>query len=100
MSKPTLVYAVMLVACAGGMWGILRAGATLSAVTDLTGTWTIDGGPLGPVPGGPESLGGHFTVEQSGRFLRVHFERGRMLDLKAVVVPSGAVTQPTPVEFT
>ncbi|HEX8914879.1 MAG TPA: hypothetical protein VF796_21175 [Humisphaera sp.] len=100
MSKPTVVYAVMLIACAGGMWGILHAGASLSAVTDLTGTWQIDGGPLGPVPGGPDTLGGTFAVEQSGRFVRVRFDRGRVLDLKAVTVPAGKVTHPTPVEFT
>ncbi|MDB5296539.1 MAG: hypothetical protein JWO31_2522 [Phycisphaerales bacterium] len=89
MSKPSLVYLAVFVLCVGGVWGILRAGAGLQAVADLTGDWRVESGPLGPGPGGPERLGESFSVDQSGRFLRVRFSGGRVLDLKATTAPLG-----------
>lgn len=89
MSKPTLVYAAMLAACAGGLWGILRAGSELAAVTDLAGEWRIESGPLGPSRGGPERLGDAVVFDQSGRFVRVRFSGGPMMDLKATTAPMG-----------
>ena len=92
MSKPTLVYAVVLVACVGGLWGILRAGSHLSAVSDLTGQWTIEDGPQGP--SGLQQLGGAFAVEQSGQFIRVRFKGGQALDLRAETAPMGPIDKP------
>jgi hypothetical protein len=89
MSKPTLVYGAVLVLSVGGLWGILRAGSHLSAVADLTGEWTIEDGPQGP--SGLQMLGGAFTVEQSGRFLRVKFKGGQSLDLRAADPPMGPI---------
>ena len=99
MSKPTLVYVVLLIVCTGGLWGILRAGSQMSAVCDLTGDWTIESGPLGPVPGGPDLLGERLTIVQSGRFVRLQFQTGRTLDLAATTTPMGVLTKAEPIEF-
>ena len=89
MSKPTIVYATILTVCGAGLWGILRTGSDLAAVTDVAGEWRIESGPLGPSPGGPERLGTSFVLDQSGRFFRVRFSRGQVMDLKATTAPMG-----------
>jgi hypothetical protein len=99
LNSPSIVYGLVLVLSAGGLWGILRAGSTLSASADISGPWQIVDGPLGPAPGGPDSLGDSFVVEQSGRFARIRFARGRVLDLKATILPTGEIAGPTDVAF-
>ena len=94
MSKPTLVYTVMLAACAGGMWGILRAGGSMPAVSDLAGEWKITSGPMGPDIGGMERLGDTMTIDQSGRFFHLRFQSGLVLDLKTDTPPMGPVQKP------
>jgi hypothetical protein len=78
MSRATLVYILMLVAGVGGLWLIVRAGSRLVAPTDLSGTWLVGGED----PRAALELGGTLAVEQSGRYLRLQFERGLRLDLK------------------
>ena len=101
MSKPTLVYATILAACAAGLWVIHRAGSDLTAVANLSGEWRIESGPLGPSRGGPERLGDSFVFDQSGRFFRVRFSGGRVMDLKATTAPRGRLgDEPAAFELT
>jgi hypothetical protein len=94
-SRATLVYVIMLVACAGGLWVILRVGNRLQAPPDLSGTWEIS-----PIPGAaaaaPAELGRTMTVEQSGRYLQVRFAGGLAADLRLAEAPvvSGATAGP------
>ena len=79
-SRATLVYVIMLAACAGGLWLILRVGSELRAPTDLSGAWEIS-----PTDGGttaPADLGRTMTVDQSGRYLQVRFAGGLTADLR------------------
>jgi hypothetical protein len=78
MSRATVVYIVMLVACAGGLWAIIGLGKGLRAPTDLSGVWAVGGED----PTVPEQLGESVVIEQSGRFLRLNFAHGLLVDLK------------------
>lgn len=89
MKKQTIVYALVLVLSSLGLWGVLRVGSRLQAAADLTGQWTFESGPLGPEADGPERLGKGFTIDQSGKFLRVRFDNGRQIDLRANQLPTG-----------
>src|SRR5688500_8882350 len=80
MSRATLVYILMLVAGAGGLWLILRAGSGLAATTDLSGVWVVGGED----PNSARDLGHTVFVEQSGRHFRLNFERGLQVDMKVV----------------
>ncbi|QOV89531.1 hypothetical protein [Humisphaera borealis] len=100
MKHQSLIYVVMLVVAAGGLWAVMRLGSRLDAAADLGGEWTFDSGPLGPEADGPERLGKGFHIDQSGRFLRVRFDNGRQLDLRAQQLPEGAIGgNPLPVEL-
>ena len=84
MSRATAVYLCMLAALVGGLWAVLRLGSGLRAPPDLSGRWELQ--PLDPAgperPAGEERLGRSARVDQSGRFFRVEFERGRVLNLR------------------
>lgn len=80
MSRATLVYIVMLVGGAGGLWLIVRAGAGLVAPTDLSGAWAVGGED----PSIFRYLGPTVFIEQSGRYVRLTFERGLRIDLKMI----------------
>ena len=80
MSRASAVYIVMLLACVAGLWLIVRAGSGLTAPTDLSGVWRVGGED----PAVPRLLGETMHVEQSGRFVRLSFERGLQVDLKLV----------------
>ncbi len=95
MSRATVVYIIMLLACAAGVWLILRAGNRLKPPPDLNGTWEISRiQKLGSDE--PPALGNEMTIEQSGRFVHIRFASGLKLDLKASVRDSseanGSVT--------
>ena len=83
-SRATLVYVIMLVACAGGLWAILRVGNRLQAPPDLSGAWEIS--PTDAVSGATTrpngDLGPTMAVEQSGRYLQVRFAGGLTADLR------------------
>jgi hypothetical protein len=80
MNRAAVVYIVTLIACAAGLWLILRAGASLRAPLDLSGTWGVGGED----PNVPQVLGDKLEIEQSGRFVRLNFSRGMRVDLKLV----------------
>jgi len=77
-NRATLVYILMVVVCASGLWVIVRAGSHLKAPPDLSGEWVVSASPV--VAG----LGDTMQVEQSGRYLRLTFAGGLVLDLKIV----------------
>ena len=68
MSKPTAVYAVMIVALVGGLWAVLSIGGRLSAPEDLAGRWEL-------------AQGQSVSVEQSGRFFQLTFGPDKPVDL-------------------
>jgi len=82
MHRATIVYIVMIIACAGGLWAVLSYGGTLTPPEDLAGKWTLTpataAGPfIRLAPYGPG-----MTVDQSGRFLQIAFENGPRLDFR------------------
>ena len=84
MSRATLVYIVVLVASAGGVWAILRTGERLQAPTDLSGLWYVGGED----PAVAEHLGETVSVEQSGQFFRLNFSRGLSVDVRLAEAPA------------
>lgn len=80
MSRATLLYIVTLVACAAGLWLVLRTGTGLVPPTDLSGVWFVGGED----PAQPEVLGETLYIEQSGRYVRLNFEQGLIIDLTMV----------------
>ena len=83
MSRATLIYILMLVICAAGVWAIIRAGQRLQAPTDLSGLWYVGGED----PAVPEHLGETVDVEQSGKFFRLNFSRGLRVDVRLAEPP-------------
>ena len=93
MNRATLTYLVMFAAFGVGLWAVLRAGAGLEPPVDLAGTWEITASTAVPVgaaaaaaaagpPQPAEALGRSFVIEQSGRYVRLHFASGERIDLK------------------
>ena len=81
MSRATLVYILVLVAAAGGTMLILNRGARLTAPPDVSGEWTV--GRIDAVSPAPADIvGRRVFIEQSGRFVRMTFEKGLQLDAK------------------
>lgn len=78
MSRATIVYVLMLLLGVGGLWLILGAGSRLRAPTDLSGAWGV--GSEDPTI--PETLGDTVNIEQSGRFVRLDFAKGLIIDVK------------------
>lgn len=72
----------MIVACAAGLWVILRAGYGLQAPVDLSGAWSIGGED----PSVAKTLGETVNIEQSGQFVRLNFERGLHVDVKLTAI--------------
>lgn len=100
MKNHSYLYVVMIAVAAVTLWVIVKAGNKLQATADLAGEWTFESGPLGPNADGPEHLGKGFHLDQSGRFLRIRFDNGRQLSLRANKIPQGKVgTSPQPVEL-
>ncbi len=85
MNRVTLVYLVTIVATGAILWETLRFGASLEPAADLSGEWVIE-----PGGGSSQSLGHWMRVDQSGRFFQLHFESGRVLNLKAAAAPTAA----------
>src|SRR4051794_2122832 len=93
-SRATLVYLLTLVACAGGLWFILRVGSELQAPPDLSGTWEISPNDSAAAAAPPNAdLGRTMVVEQSGRYLQVRFADGLAADLR-FAEDSAAESQP------
>jgi hypothetical protein len=83
MHRATVVYVVMIVACAAGLWAVLSIGGRLRAPEDLAGKWTLSPGFIASGPAMPIApYGPGMTVDQSGRFFQISFENGPRLDLK------------------
>jgi hypothetical protein len=81
MNRATIVYIVMIGACAAGLWVVLAAGSNLVAPEDFAGKWTLASTtPAGPaIPMAPYGPG--MTVDQSGRFFQIAFDNGPRLNL-------------------
>lgn len=76
MSRATLVYILVVLASIAGVAVILERGTLLNAPPDLSGEWHVLGDSA--------ALGRTMRVEQSGRFLRLSFERPLRIDVKLV----------------
>ena len=72
----------MALCLVAGLSAILAFGSALRAPPDLSGTWEIEPDARAVVAPTPAALGRWMTLEQSGRFVRLHFERGQVVDLK------------------
>jgi hypothetical protein len=90
MSRATLLYIIMLAVCAAGLWVILGFGANLTPPVDLSGQWDL----TATDPRTAERLGETLDVAQSGRFLRLSFERGGKYDLKITREMRGGAAPP------
>ena len=79
MSRATAVYVITFVSLVVGMWVVLGFGAALQPQPDLSGTWELENDVS---VGGWPPFGRVLRVEQSGLFVRLHFDQGPALDLK------------------
>ena len=68
VGRASVVYGVMIVVFAAGLWGVMAVGKRLVAPVDLRGRWAA----VGPAGGGWPAV----TVEQSGRYFELSFEKG------------------------
>lgn len=79
MTRSTTLYIAMFAVLIVGLWGILTLGGRLQAPHDLTGVWEFR------QPGAdPQAATKTFTVDQSGRFVRLHFSATEAIDLRWV----------------
>jgi hypothetical protein len=83
------MYILMILVCGIGLTLILERGMELSAPPDLSGNWQVRGARA--VAG----LGDRVTVEQSGRYVRMTFAKGRQIDLKLADAGADAETPTT-----
>jgi hypothetical protein len=81
VSRATLVYILVLVAAVAGIMVILNRGARLTAPPDVSGEWTV-GRIDAASPAPADTVGRRVFIEQSGRFVRMTFEKGLQLDAK------------------
>lgn len=81
MSRATLLYILVLVAAVGGVMLILNRGQHLTAPPDVSGEWTV-GRIDAASPAPADTVGKRVFVEQSGRFVRLTFEKGLQFDAK------------------
>ena len=81
MNRATIVYVVVVAACAAGLWGVIAAGGNLTAPEDFAGKWTLSSTtPAGPgIPMAP--YGPCMNVDQSGKFFQIVFDNGPRLNL-------------------
>ena len=78
MAKSTFVmYFAMFAVWGVGLWGVLSAGSRLKAPHDLSGFWQAEADRVGGVASTPP-----LTIDQSGRFLRVHVGQGPAWELR------------------
>ncbi len=80
MSRATVVYIIMLVACVVGGWVILSLGEHLVAPEDLAGKWSLTAQPGQSLPS--QSPTAAMSIEQSGRYFQVSLENGPHLNLE------------------
>src|SRR5688500_18200597 len=76
MSRATVVYILVLLACATAVTVVIERGNALQAPPDLSGLWEVTDANL--------PLGSTLLVEQSGRFVRLTFADGLTIDAKLV----------------
>jgi hypothetical protein len=81
MSRATLLYILVLVAAVGGVMLIVNRGQHLTAPPDVSGEWTV-GRIDAASPAPADTVGKRVFIEQSGRFVRMSFEKGLQLDAK------------------
>ena len=73
MSRGWIVYILMFVIAAGGLWVILILGRAATAPDDLSGTWTVEWLTQPPLDSDPPPGAAQMHVSQSGRFFNVRF---------------------------
>lgn len=77
MSKASTVYLGLFAVLVVGLWLILSFGSLLTAPTDLSGDWEL-------ISTQSQSPAGEMSIEQSGRFVQLTFDKGPQLDLRMV----------------
>lgn len=83
MRRASIIYVLVAVACAWGLWWVLARGGRLRAPEDLAGRWTLSRAAAPAEPAMPMApYGPAMTIDQSGQFFQVSFENGPRLDLK------------------
>jgi hypothetical protein len=100
MKNHTYLYILMLAVAGTGLWAIIKAGSRLQAAAHLEGDWAFEGDHIGPTTDGPDHLGKGFHLDQSGQFVRLRFDQGEELSLRARTMPQGVVgASPAPIEL-
>ena len=75
-NRAGIVYGIMILLSASGVWAVLSIGQRLIAPDDLAGKWTLETLLISTRPDVQE-----MTVEQSGKFFQISFENGPKLNL-------------------
>jgi hypothetical protein len=73
MSRGWVVYILMFVIAAGGLWVILILGRAANAPDDLSGNWTVEWITAPPPKSDPPGEPARMQVAHSGRFFMVQF---------------------------
>ena len=77
MNRASLDYLLIAARMVVGLWAVLSLGAGLEAPPDLAGTWEVLDSDSSPA-----HLGKTLVIEQSGKYFRLGFQNGTLLDLK------------------
>ena len=77
MSKATTVYLGLFALLVVGLWLILSFGSKLTAPTDLSGNWEL-------ISPDAKSPSGEMSIDQSGRYIQLTFDKGPQLSLHMV----------------
>src|SRR3954470_24742742 len=91
MSRSTVVYLVVLIVSAAAVTFILERGMMLTAPPDVSGEWQV-GRVDASNPAPDQKLGRKLVIEQSGRFARLSFQSGLLIDAKLHYDQTGGVT--------
>ena len=73
MNRGWIVYILMFVFAAAGLWVILILGRAANAPDDVSGTWTVEWITEAPPQGEAPGEASRMDVSQSGRFFMVRF---------------------------
>jgi hypothetical protein len=68
-NRASIVYGIMILLSASGVWAVLSIGQGLVAPEDLAGKWTLES-RLPGTQANPHEM----TVEQSGKFFQIAFQ--------------------------
>jgi hypothetical protein len=78
MSRAYVIYVLMFLVLAGGLWIIIEVGGAMKAPDDVSGEWTVAWTTPPPPPQSGKPV---LRIDQSGRFFNVRFGDGKPISM-------------------